>query len=475
MTFQSPLYLLFVAIVWLAALACRWSNARNILLLVASYVFYASWGGIPFLALLIASTWINFALGAMLRRNNTSGMLWLGLGFNLVLLGTFKYLPAFSTAFMAGSGTDAMVRTWVLPAGISFWTFQTMSYLIDIYREDDEKPTLLEFSLYVSFWPTVLSGPITRVGELIPQFRENLRPGWEDIATGIRSMITGLFFKLVLAKLLNDGIAQGEGIATGWDQIATGWGAPDVWLLAIGFGFQLFFDFAGYSLIVIGTARLFGIQLPQNFNRPYLSAAPSVFWTRWHMSLSFWIRDYVFLPLATSRREVWWRNLALVASMMIFGMWHGATLLFLAWGTYHGLLLAGHRVVQAWNRRHAAAVPPAVMTAASWLATFALISLGWIFFRAHSWAQAMEMFRAVVTPGAYRVHVVKPNAYVVTTLIVVGYLVTAALLPRVAEGMKRSPWANRLVWLLSPAFYAVLMLLIVVYSHEQSAFVYLQF
>ena len=475
MTIWSPLYLLFVVIVWLAALACRSANARKVLFLIASYAFYASWGGAPFLALLIASTWVNFALGTFLRRNNSASILLLGLGCNLLLLGTFKYLPAFSATFMASSALDAAMRSWVLPVGISFWTFQAMSYLIDIYREDDERPTLLEFSLYISFWPTVLSGPITRVGELVPQLREEHRANWEDIESGVRSIITGLFFKLVLARLLNEGIAQGEGIATGWDQIATGWGAPDVWLLAIGFGFQLFFDFAGYSLIVIGTARLFGIRLPQNFDRPYLSTAPSIFWTRWHMSLSFWIRDYVFLPLATSRRETWWRSLALVMSMMIFGLWHGATLLFLAWGTYHGLLLAGHRIVQTWNKRHARSVPPTLMTAASWLATFALISLGWIFFRAHSWQQAAEMFQAVVTPGAYRVHVVKPNAYVVTGLIVAGYLVSAALLPRISTWMTRSAWAGRLAWLLSPAYYAVLLLLVVIYSHEQSAFVYLQF
>jgi len=474
MKIQSLLYLLFVLVMWSAALTCRSSKARQILLLIASYAFYASWSGVAYLGLLIASTWGNYALGVLLRRHNRSSVLWLGLGCNLLLLGTFKYLPAFSSAFLSGSALDSVLHSWILPAGISFWTFQAMSYLFDIYREDDVRPTLLEFSLFLAFWPTVLSGPITRAGELVPQLREAQRARWEDIERGIVSIVNGLFFKLVLARLLGEGVAQGEGIATGWDQIASGWGATDVWLLSIGFGFQLFFDFAGYSLIVIGTALLFGIRLPQNFDRPFLSTTPSVFWTRWHMSLSFWIRDYVFLPLATLRREIWWRGAALIISMVIFGLWHGATLLFLAWGTYHGLLLAGHRILQSWNRRRAWNLPPTLIATVSWMVTFALVSLGWVFFRANSWQQAVEMLRAVVTPSAYLVYVVKPNAYVVTGLIVAGYLISSSFLARMTVWMKRS-WLNRLLWFVSPPYYAALLLLIVIYSHEESLFVYLQF
>ena len=174
------------------------------------------------------------------------------------------------------------------------------------------------------------------------------------------------------------GFNPGEGVAAGFDQIARGWGGIDVWLLAISFGFQLFFDFAGYSHIVIGTARLFGIRLAENFDHPYFSTTPSVFWTRWHMSLSFWIRDYVFLPLATARRDLWWRNFALVSAMTLFGLWHEATLPFVIWGAYQGLLLVAHRQGQQLQRRLGFTWPDGWGSFVSWGITFALISLGWI-------------------------------------------------------------------------------------------------
>src|SRR6185295_9624236 len=182
----------------------------------------------------------------------------------------------------------------VMPVGISFWTFQGLSYLFDVYREEEIDPSLLEFCLYMAFWPTVLSGPVCRLPNMLPQFRKEPVFSWEDISAGTLRIIQGLFMKMVLAQLLASGLTPGQGVAAGFDQVKSGLGGLDVWLLAIGFGFQLFFDFAGYSHIVIGGARLFGIQVPENFHRPFVSTTPSIFWTRWHMSLSFWIRDYVF-------------------------------------------------------------------------------------------------------------------------------------------------------------------------------------
>jgi alginate O-acetyltransferase complex protein AlgI len=177
----------------------------------------------------------------------------------------------------------------------------------------------------------------------------------------------------------------------------------DVWCLASGYGLQLFFDFAGYTPIAVGAAKALGITVLENFERPFASMTPSVFWTRWHMSLSFWIRDLVFFPLAPLRREMWWRNLALALSMVVFGLWHKATLLFQIWGCYHGVLLVSQRLLQQVERRFNWQLPK-LWTLLSWIVTAALISLGWIFFRANSTAQARQMLAAVASPGSYASH-----------------------------------------------------------------------
>ena len=280
-------------------------RSRRILLLAVSLAFYASWG--PwFLAVLVGSAVVNFALGKALRRSPTSGRLWLGIAFNVALLGVFKYLPAIAQQISA----ESELARIVLPVGMSFWTFQALSYLFDLYREEELDPTLPEFLLYMSFAPTVLSGPICRLPEILPQLRERADLSRDDIHSAAQRIWLGALM-MALAQLLGSGLTPNHGINAAFDSTAP-LAAPDVWLLAIGYGFQLFFDFAGYSHIAIGAARLLGVRVQENFDRPYLSASPSVFWTRWHMSLSFWIRDYLFLPVAAMRRETWWRNGALL-------------------------------------------------------------------------------------------------------------------------------------------------------------------
>ena len=179
---------------------------------------------------------------------------------------------------------------------------------------------------------------------MLPQFRSEQRIDWDALGRGLARVATGVLM-MQLARLLSQGILSGDGLTSGFDR-ATQWSGLDVWCLAFGYGLQLFFDFAGYSHIAIGAAMALGFTLPENFARPFQSTTPSVFWTRWHMSLSFWIRDYVFLPLAMMRREYWWRTMLLVVSMVLFGLWHKATLLFLLWGLYQGVLLVLHRQVQ---------------------------------------------------------------------------------------------------------------------------------
>jgi alginate O-acetyltransferase complex protein AlgI len=256
---------------------------------------------------------------------------------------------------------------------------------------------------------------------MLPQFRAEPVFSRDNISAGALRLIQGLFMKMVLAQLLGSGLVQGAGVTAGFDRIKGGLGGIDVWLLAVGFGFQLFFDFAGYSHMVIGTARLFGIQLPENFNRPFLSTTPSVFWTRWHMSLSFWIRDYIFVSLAALRRERWWPYVVFITSMTLFGLWHAAKWTFVLWGTYHGLLLVIHRLGQQVKRQLSITVPGYLGVILAWGTTFSLVSLGWIFFRANDLNEALSMFSSVFSPSAY-LHLIMPRSfYMLTSFVVVAY------------------------------------------------------
>jgi alginate O-acetyltransferase complex protein AlgI len=284
-------------------------------------------------------------------------------------------------------------------------------------------PSLREFCLYMAFWPTVVSGPVSRLPMMLPQLRRLPGAVAEDVPIGLVRLVQGLFMKFVLAHLLSVGLVADGGVTAGFDGVAPRRSGLDVWALAIGFGLQIFFDFAGYSNMAIGAARMMGIRLPENFNRPYLSVTPSIFWTRWHMSLSFWIRDYVFMPLATLRREPWWLYAALLISMVIFGLWHEAKLTFILWGLYHGVLLVGHRLGQQVRKRLrlSASYPGGPLL--SWLATALLISLSWILFRANDAGQALQMLAAVVTPRFYSLSAttLPREYYQLVALMSVGY------------------------------------------------------
>src|ERR1017187_6077061 len=379
MLVRGILYILiFLAVVAIFA-KFRSPKVRQSALLVASCALYLSWG-LWFGAVLLASIVMNYLVGAWIRRQPTAPALSTGLVLNLALLSVFKYLPGIAIALPLSSLQK--FGHLALPLGISFWTFQAMSYLFDQYRGEELDPTFVEFALSMAFFPVTISGPICRMPEMLPQFRSENALAWSDIERGFGRIATGVLM-MQLAKLLGQGILAGDGITSGFDRLAH-WTGPDVWCLAVGFGLQLFFDFAGYSHIAIGAAKVLGFTVPENFARPFQSTTISVFWTRWRTSLSFWIRDYVFLPLAVLRREMWWRNLVLVLSMVLFGLWHNASLLFIIWGCYHGVLLVLHRQAQHLQRRFDWQPPAQLWTPLSWITTFTLGNLGWIFFPAHS-------------------------------------------------------------------------------------------
>jgi alginate O-acetyltransferase complex protein AlgI len=420
-------------LVWLVAMRLRSVFARQLLYLVASWIFYFSWGSWLILILLFSSV-MNYYLGEWLRKDVTANRLWTGILLNVALLSVFKYLPILGHIAPATSPL-AILKRMIFPLGISFWTFQALSYLFEIYREEDLDPSLLEFCLYMSFWPTVLQGPICRMSSMLPQFRREWSVSEEDLKTGVRRIAIGIFMS-VLAAVLSGGLYAGAGIDAIFDNTAARLSGLDVWCLIVSYGFQLYFSFCGFSHVVIGAARLFGIELHENFNRPYLSTTPSVFWTRWHMSLSFWIRDFLFLPLATVRREVWWRNLSLVIAMFVFGIWHKGSLLLMMWGTYHGVLLVLHRQWQEMRKRTGFEWSGWFASGISWLFTFCAVCVGYIFFRSESLRQAFGMLRAIANLRSYRHITLDHSFYVMTFLAAAGYFAVIGgkeLLDRLAD------------------------------------------
>ena len=477
MLLRALFYSLAIIVALIGFSRLRSPRARQILLLVLSYALYLSWAW-WFGLVLVASTLVNFFFGQSLRRKRSALTLWTGIVFNIALLSSFKYLPEF-----AHSSANPWLQTFagvILPLGLSFWTFQAMSYLFDLYGGEQLDPSLLEFALYMVFFPVVIEGPICRLPEMLPQFRSVQAPSRNDIGRGISRIATGLLMMQV-ALLIGKGILPGQGLNAGFDDMAR-WSGPDVWCLAIGYGLQLFFNFAGYTHLAVGAAKILGITAPENFNRPYSSTSISVFWTRQHMSLSFWIRDYVYFPMAMARPEEWWERVVLLLSMVIFGLWHKGTMLFVLFGCYHGMLLVLHRQVMQAQRKFHLKSDGRLWLLISWATTMAMVSLGWIFFRANSLSQAGAMFSALLTPAGYLQHFLPSNLYLLLLGVAVAYaltLVTVDALDRYSHGMesRSTPLAiflrDRWVWLTPMWVAASLLLLTAIPTQGRAANVFM--
>ena len=397
MAFNSIQYAVLLAAVFgLYRLLAR--RGQNVVLLVASYLFYAAWNPY-FLSLLWISTGSDFLIGRALGKTvDRARRLWLlraSIGVNIGILGFFKYFGFFvdsATDLLGAIGLNADVATLniILPVGISFYTFQTMSYTIDIYRQELE-PTddLLSFAVFVAFFPQLVAGPIERAKRLLPQFtNDRERISGEQFGSGMLLIFVGLFKKVVIADALAP-FVQETFAASG----TAGWLTLLVAVYA--FSLQIYGDFSGYSSIARGSARLLGIDLMVNFNQPYLSRNITQFWRTWHISLSSWLRDYVYIPLGGNRGGVRTIVRNLMLTMLIGGLWHGAAWTFVVWGGLHGTYLVLHRRFRDSSQVSATYVPtwkdlPAI------LATFHLVAFSWIFFRADSFSQAWEVMTGIL-------------------------------------------------------------------------------
>lgn len=399
MLFTSLQYLLFLPFV----VVLFWTSpraARLPLLLAASYVFYMSWMPI-FVLLIFGMTLFNWVTGKALHVSQSHKKVWLtfNVAANLLCLAFFKYsemLVQTATAII-GIATHTP-PSWqvniILPLAISFFTFEFIHYQIEVYRGSKPIDSLVLFALFAAFFPTQIAGPIKRYPDFVAQMQADnkFKPVYLD--EGLVYIIIGLAKKILLADNLATFVDMGY-------KIPGAVGAPELWLFAYAFAFQIYFDFSGYTDIAIGSARLFGYKIPANFNLPYVASNMSDFWHRWHLSLSTWLRDYLFIPLGGSRGSKWQTNRNLLLTMCLGGLWHGASWNFMIWGAFHGLALIVHREFTELKNRISSPAAQAFFNSKffhilSIILTFHAVCIGWCFFRIQEIGTAFSVVKKMI-------------------------------------------------------------------------------
>lgn len=471
MIFNSITFVVFLAIVFPLYWALN-RRRQNVLLLVSSYVFYGWWDW-RFLSLLLVSSLFDFWLGQRIAASagarQRKAYIVLSLISNLGLLGFFKYFNFFADSFaqlIAGFGLTASFTTLniVLPVGISFYTFQSLSYTIDVYRgRCPATHSLVEFLAFVSFFPQLVAGPIERATNLLGQFAAERHFDLAHAKDGIRQMLWGLFQKIVIA----DGVAE-------YVKVAYAGGTTDnggrMLLATVFFSFQIYGDFAGYSNIACGCARLFGFSLMRNFAYPYFSRNIAEFWQRWHISLSTWFRDYLYIPLGGNRRGfgITVRNVLL--TFTISGLWHGANWTFICWGALNGLLFLPVLLYRRFAAEPRTARPEPGWTDLPAMAlTFALCLCAWVFFRAENLAHAAGVFRAVF--GAFDVHTFLYDAprakFLILAMVAAEWIQRRRVHPLDIAG-----WPLPARW---AAYYGVAAAVLLFGTFRHTPFIYFQF
>ncbi len=477
MLFNSIPFLIFLPIVFILywGLFRRSLKLQNIFLLISSYLFYG-WWDYRFLALIAVSTSVDYFIGRFLQKteNETHRKLLLSLSliFNLALLGFFKYYNFFIESWIdswANLGVEMHLSSLniILPVGISFYTFQTLSYTIDVYRRKIEPTSnIINFSVFVAFFPQLVAGPIERAKHLLPQFSQKRVFEEERAISGIHLILWGLFKKIVIADSCAIYV---NSIFKDYENM----NSASLLLGAFYFAFQIYGDFSGYSDIAIGTGRLFGFDLMRNFNYPYFSRNIAEFWRRWHISLSTWFRDYLYIPLGGSRGSKWQQIRNVFIIFLVSGFWHGANWTFVIWGGLHALfflpLLLGNQ-----NRKHLNQVAenkllPSLREFFQMLFTFGLTSFAWIFFRADSIGDALNFIKRIFTDLNFKLQYLSIERYNVEMLLIIGIFVLLEWFHRNLE----HPFIGRLKWV-KISLIILMLLMLGVYSDHQE-FIYFQF
>ena len=468
MLFNSYTFLFFLpvvfAIYWL--LNRRSLRLQNMFLIAASYLFYGWWDW-RFLCLIIISTLIDFYAARAISRTK----LWLSLATNLGFLGFFKYYNFFVESWIdawssIGVEMHASSLQIILPVGISFYTFQSLSYTIDVYRGKLEPAeSLIDFAAFVSFFPQLVAGPIERATKLLPQIQNRRSFTYDDAVSGLRLMLWGMFKKVVVADTC---ARYADAIFSNYSEAT-----PAALIMgAIYFSFQIYGDFSGYSDIAIGTSRLFGIKLSTNFKFPYFSRDIAEFWRRWHISLSTWFRDYLYIPLGGSRGTRLQSLRNVVAIFLVSGLWHGANWTFVVWGAVHAALFRPLILLDR-NRNHTTDVVaqgkllPSIKELLQVLSTFTLATLAWVFFRAETISDAVLYLKSIVINSN-----TGSNRIVLTALLWAGVMIAVDWLQR---SETPSWWLSKRITPARWLAYGIVVWLCLKNLHNGSSFIYFQF
>ncbi len=491
MLFNSFKYALFLPIVFALFWLCpqKW---RVWILLIASYVFYMSWRPV-FIVLIIGLTLVNYYLGFAIHKSEKRKKHWLTLAIvlNLGTLAYFKYAYFLTETISqclkpAGLPPLALPFEIILPLGISFFVFEFIHYVVDVYRGSEPIKSLSAFALFASFFPTQIAGPIKRFQDFIPQFLAPAQLSVAKFDSAISLILLGLFKKVLIADNLSFFVQGGFS----QPQLFSG---LDLWIFAYAFAFQIYFDFSGYTDIARGSANLFGYKVPINFNLPYLACNISDFWRRWHISLSTWLRDYLFIPLGGSRLSKWLNYRNLIITMTLGGLWHGAAMHYLIWGLYQGVLLVAHKEFQnfkesiSWLKN---AIDSKAGKVASVILTFHVVCIGWVFFRAETNALALTMIGKMLSfapaaelalgqsPGPVKTlamvlptinfPLIYPAVFLLLPLLAVAHVVMGWL--NTTNIVERTPKITKVIWC------CAMMMLVIVFSPDKSPrFIYFQF
>lgn len=469
MLFSSgTFWVLFLAFIPLYSLLKRRLWQMIVFVVAFSFYFYYKSSGV-FVILLFATSLFDWLLSRLLVKLKSQAARKLCVALSLIaslgILGYFKYANFFLWNINAMVGANFQPLDLILPVGISFYTFQSISYIVDVYKgRVAPTATWLEYAFFLSFFPALVAGPIVRADYFLPQIRENRHATRDEVYMGLWLIILGVVKKAVIA----DYIAQYNDLIF---QSPTGYSGFETAMGIIGYTMQIYCDFSGYSDMAIGIAMIMGFRLAQNFNFPYKSQNLTDFWHRWHISLSTWLRDYIYIPLGGNRKGIKRTYINNFATMLIGGLWHGAAWKFVFWGAMHGAGLAVHKASKPWLDRLGSSWP---VKAFSWLLTMTVVALLWVFFRADSWTDSWLIIHNAFT--GFSPDYILPFASARTLwLIMMGVIIVSHALPtrfwgKAAAAFVRSPWIVKLL-----VFIVVVQLVIELRGEDVAPFIYFQF
>jgi D-alanyl-lipoteichoic acid acyltransferase DltB (MBOAT superfamily) len=441
---------------------------RTPILLVTSYIFYAFWDW-RFLSLLMLLTISNYLLTQKMYVSDSLAkkkkILVLCLSINLLVLAAFKYLGFFGEGLrrmfeLIGFSANFPTISIILPLGLSFFIFQTSSYIIDVYRGNlKPEPSFINFATFVVYFPHMAAGPIMPARVLIPQIAsKKVRPNFDQVQSGLFLIAIGLFRKIVIADTLAPMVNRIFGSPGNFD-----W--KSLIIASIGFGLQIYGDFAGYSAIARGVSRLFGIEMMINFSQPYLATSITDFWRRWHISLSTWFRDYLYIPLGGNKRSKLRTNINLLIVMIIAGLWHGAAFGFIVWGLLHGIFLILDKYVARHQLKYKKFT--LIFLPLSWIFTQSAVFFAWIFFRNPDLSDALGILNSIISraPGIFEIS----DALLVCSILFLSFSLDFA------EKMYKKIKKNYCDWLIGMSIGALLLMSAILRSSEVVPFIYFRF